>query len=139
MILCPNEIAFVAQEHWSGDQLLNAIAVCLAESGGDTLAQGRSSAIDNNTGNRDLGLWQISNKWHAVKADGSPGKLLAFGSNWRRPEINALLAKQVYDETLAMGKASGWEAWAVWNSGAYKKFLPDAALAVKAPWAPPFY
>lgn len=137
MILSPNEIAFVAQGIWpSATEWQNAIAVCLAESKGDTEALGRSSAIDNNTGNRDHGLWQISNKWHATTADGKPGKLWLAGAEWRNPYVNARLAKAVYDETLKLGKASGWEAWAVWNSGAYKVYLPDAALAIKAPWPP---
>ena len=137
MILSPNEIAYVTQGVWpNAGEWQNSIAVALAESKGDTNALGRSSAIDNNTGNRDHGLFQISNKWHATLADGKPGKLWLVGGAWRDPYVNTRLAKMVYDETLKQGKASGWEAWAVWNSGAYKVYLPDALLAMKAPWPP---
>lgn len=133
MRLSPNEIAYVAQAAgFTGDDLVNAVAVCLAESDGETLAMGRSKAVDNNTGNRDHGLWQISNKWHQRNGDGSPGKLLLAGAAWRDPYVNARLARQVFD---AAGKK--WTPWSVWNSGSYAAYLPDAKIAVLAPWAPP--
>ena len=87
MRLSPNEIAYVAAQHWSGDDLMIAVAVCIAESGGDTEALGRSSAVDSNTGNRDHGLWQISNRWHQLRGDGKPGRLLLAGASWRDPVV----------------------------------------------------
>lgn len=136
MKLSPNEIAFVAARHWTGEDLVTAIAVALAESGGDTDAMGRSSAVDSNTGNRDHGLWQISNRWHQLRGDGTDGRLKLAGARWRDPYVAARLAREVYDETKAMGK-DPWSAWAVYRSGSYKTYLPDALIAVKAPWAPP--
>lgn len=135
MKLSPNEIAHVAAKHWQGDDLVTAVAVALAESGGDTEAMGRSTS-GTSIGNRDHGLWQISNRWHQLRGDGSPGRLLLAGADWRDPVVNARLAREVFDETAASGKV-GWSAWAVYTSGSYQTYLPDAQIAVKAPWAPP--
>lgn len=134
MKLSPNEIAYLAKPHWGGvlDDWITSVAVCLAESGGDTEALGH---IDS-SGNWDHGLWQISNRWHQLTGDGKPGRLLIAGATWRDPYVNAQLAKQVFDERVRM-KQPGWSAWAVFNSGAHKTYIPDATLAVKAPWAPP--
>lgn len=133
MRLSPNEIAHVAQAAgFTGDDLVTAVAVCLAESDGETTAMGRSKAIDSNTGNRDHGLWQISNKWHQRNGDGTPGKLLKAGNTWRDPFVNARLAKQIYD-----GAGHKFTPWSVFNSGSYKQYIPDAKIAVLAPWAPP--
>lgn len=135
MRLSPNEIAHVASRYWTGTDLVTAIAVALAESGGDTEAMHRS-ASGSSVGNRDHGLWQISNRWHQRKGDGSPGRLLLAGAAWRDPYENARLAREVYDETKAMGK-DGWTAWQVYLSGTYMTYVADAELAVRAPWPPP--
>lgn len=128
MKLSPHEIAYVAATHWTGDDLVTAVAVALAESGGDTDAIARSTE-GANLGQRDHGLWQISGRWHGAKLVANP--------DWRDPVVNAKLAKQVYDEFVRMGKPSGWDAWAVYLSGSYKTYLPDAQIAVKALVAPP--
>jgi hypothetical protein len=135
MKLSPNEIAYVASKYWSGPDLITAVAVSLGESGGDTEAMGRSTS-GTSIGNRDHGLWQVSNKWHQLRGDGSPGRLLLAGANWRDPEVNARLAREIYDEAVRAGK-DGWSPWSVYTSGSYKTYLPDAEIAVKAPWAPP--
>lgn len=124
MILSPHEIAAVAATQWSGDDLVIAVAVALAESRGDTDALGRSTT-GASIGNRDHGLWQISGRWHGDKLQASP--------NWRDPLVNARLAKQVWD-----GRSGDkWTAWATYNSGAHKQYLPDARFAVAAPFLPP--
>ena len=128
MKLSPHEIAYVASTHWSGDDLVTAVAVALAESGGDTDVIARSTTGDN-LGQRDHGLFQISGRWNGAKLVADP--------NWRDPVVNARLAKAVFDEFVRMGKASGWMAWAVYNSGSYKTYLPDAQIAVKAMFPPP--
>jgi hypothetical protein len=135
MKLSPNEIAFVAAKYWTGPELVVSVAVALGESGGDTEALGRSTT-GTSVGNRDHGLWQISNRWHQLRGDGSPGRLLLAGAQWRDPYVNARLAREVFDESIRAGK-DGWLPWHVYTSGAYKTYLPDAEIAVKAPWAPP--
>jgi hypothetical protein len=137
MKLSPYEIAFVTRGLWTGDDWVTAIAVALAESGGDTEVMARSSdATSTNFGNWDHGLFQISGRWHATKGDGTAGRLKDAGSAWRDPFVNARLAREVFDETVKLGRV-GWSAWAVYGSKAYEKYLPDARFAVKAPWSPP--
>lgn len=128
MKLSPHEIAYVAGAHWSGEDLKIAVAIACAESDGDTDAMHRSTTGEN-LGQRDHGLWQISGRWHGAKLIANP--------NWRDPVVNARLAKAVFDETVRMGKASGWMAWAVYNSGSYKTYLPDAEFAVDEMFPPP--
>lgn len=127
MILSPHEVAHLAAAHWTGDDLLTAVAVCLAESRGDTDVIARSTTGDN-LGQRDHGLWQISGRWHGAK--------LAADPDWRDPIVNARLAKAVWGEFKRAGK-DPWSAWAVYNSGSYKAYLPDARIGAAAPFPPP--
>jgi hypothetical protein len=78
-------------------------AIAMAESGGKYRALNR-----NTNGSTDKGLWQI-NSIHGLE-----GK----GYNLYDPEDNAKAASVVYDK-------QGYKAWAVYNSGAYKKYAPE--------------
>jgi hypothetical protein len=121
--LSPHEIAYVAR--WAGftdDELVTAVAVALAESGGDTDVMGRSTTGDN-LGQRDHGLWQISGRWHGDK--------LVVHPNWRNPYENARMARVIY---LAAGRQ--WTPWHVFTSGAYRTYLPDAEHGVRYPFKP---
>jgi hypothetical protein len=120
--LSPHEIAYVAARHWAGDDLVTAVAVALAESGGDTEALGHRALTDPAYANYDHGLWQISGKWHGEKLRAQP--------DWRDPFTSAGLAYAVW-------QGQGWSAWAVFNSGAYTKHLAAAKLAVAEPFPPP--
>ena len=123
MRLSPHEIAWVAREAGFTD-LQTAVAVALAESGGDTEALGRSTT-GVNVGNRDHGLWQISGRWHAgVLAEG----------DWRDPQQNADWAFLIF--TAAGGK---WDPWHTFTSGSHLQFMPDGAIAAAAPFPPPPY
>lgn len=148
-ILSPNEIAFVARPHWADKGLTGhvdgaggfyshleiSVAVALGESGGDTDIMGRSTT-GAAIGNRDHGLWQVSNRWHQILGDGSPGRLLKAGSTWRDPFVNAKMAFEIWAEARAKG-VDAWTPWHVYTSGSFKTYLPDARIACKAPWAPP--
>lgn len=95
-----------------------AIAVCLAESGGNPSAKNASGAS---------GLWQIMMPLHAdmvkeaavaVKADGGvKGTLDVFN-----PAVNTRVAGKLY-------AAKGWQPWSAYNSGAYKKHLGHGKAA----------
>jgi hypothetical protein len=140
--LSPNEIAWVGQKAgFTGNDLVIFVAVCLAESDGDTDALGHRSTSDPAYGNYDHGLVQISNKWHSAK-------LLAValkGEDWRDPYVNARLGKQAFDEFVKAGKV-GWTAWSTYNPStkpdgtvvppSYLKYLPAAKLAVVRPFPP---
>lgn len=63
--LTPAQIATYAKgAGFSGDGLVWAVAVALAESGGRTDAVGV-----NSDGSRDRGLWQINSRWHPDVSD----------------------------------------------------------------------
>jgi hypothetical protein len=122
MILSPHEIAYLVTTTWPASEFEVAIAVALAESGGDTDALARSTEGDN-LGQRDHGLWQISGRWHG-------SKLQTMG-DWRNPYHNAAMAYAVWAERKS------WSPWSVFTSGSYAKYLPDARIALKMPVPPP--
>lgn len=136
MKLSPNEIAWLAGQHWTGNDQVIAVAVAMAESNkGDTEALGYSVDSAGNVGNVDHGLFQISNKWHQRNADGSPGRLLLAGAKWRDPKVNTEMAKGIWDDAKRAGK-DPWTPWHVYTSGSYLKYMDAATIAVKAGWAP---
>jgi hypothetical protein len=113
MKLTDAQIAAAAkQAGFTGNNLVVAVAVALAESGGD------SEATNHNTnGTTDYGLFQI-NSVH--------GSLLQQG-DWRNPVDNAKMAMTVY-------KGSGWKAWYTYKTidgrmGPYAKFQGRAIIA----------
>jgi hypothetical protein len=121
VILVPNEIAWLALNvaGLDGGQAFHATAIALGESGGRTDAIGQVPTSPN----RDLGLWQISSKWHA-------DKLVRF--RWRDPYDNARMMRLVFD---AAGQR--WIPWNVYRSGAWEAHADAAWLAMSAPWEPP--
>jgi len=99
------EIARLAQAAgFRGADLQTAVAVALAESGGNTTATNR-----NTNGTVDTGLWQI-NSVHGF-------------SNLTDPATNARAAKTV------LGR-QGWSAWSVFKSGKFLLYMPTAGAAV---------
>lgn len=78
MKLSPHEVAHVALSAFAGvpandpatglPNSLLAVAVALAESGGDTDAMHMSDVVESaNYGQVDHGLWQISGRWNAAR------------------------------------------------------------------------
>jgi hypothetical protein len=108
--LSDGQIAAVAKAAGFTD-VTRAVAIALAESGGQTDATNR-----NNDGSTDYGLWQIN----SVHAD-----LLRSGT-WSNPADNARMAFAVY-------KSSGWTAWTVYKTGAYLQFWARGAVAAGNP------
>lgn len=85
-----------------------AVAVALAESGGDTAATNT-----NTNGTVDRGLWQIN----SVHRQFDAGRL-------SDPRYNASAAFQLY---AARGRT--FKDWVTYNKGTYKQFLPRAMKA----------
>lgn len=107
------------------DQLATAVAVALAESGGDATVT--NTNID---GTIDHGLWQI-NSVHA-------GDLAA--GNWRDPASNARMAFAVWSRADRQ-----WTPWTAWRNGQHLPRMAEASAAVAAitqggnnPWIPDF-
>lgn len=112
MRLTAAQIATAAQ---AGGFLLNseratAVAIALAESGGETTATNK-----NTNGTTDFGLWQI-NSIHAA---------ILRGRSWSDPTDNARMAHQVYADA-----GNSFHPWVTYNSGRYLAFLSVARAAV---------
>lgn len=95
------------------DQIPTAVAVALAESGGDATARNTS----NSDGSVDHGLWQI-NSVHAAD--------LAAG-NWRDPFDNARMAHAVWSRA-----GRKWTPWVAWDNGLHLPFLARGTAAMRA-------
>src|SRR6516225_6721122 len=105
-MMTPEQIAAVAASAgFSGDDLITAVAVALAESSGNEQAAG-----DNGT---SFGLWQIHLPAHPEFA----------GWNHLDPQVNALEAYSVYSQ--AGESFAPWTTYAI--NGAYRSFLQAAA------------
>ena len=92
------------------DDLVTAVAVALAESGGDPRA---NNAGLNNNGSVDYGLWQI-NSVHGPNLD-----------SIYDPYENAQWAYKVFT-----GRDNSWEPWSAFNNGKHLRFLDQARQAV---------
>lgn len=97
---------------FTGKNLGIAVAVALAESGGNT-----DATNSNSNKSTDYGLWQI-NSVHS--------QLLA-GKNWRDPNTNAQMAFSI------SGGGTNWRPWTVFKSGAYVRFLSRGNAAAGNP------
>ena len=91
-------------------------AIALAESSGKT------RALNDNTETGDLsyGLWQINMiDYPTYKLGEERRKQMKLKDNDELydPAINVRAAKMIFDQ-------QGYDAWSVYKSGAYKKFLP---------------
>lgn len=110
------EIAQAAKNAgFTGEDLVIAVAVALAESGGDAQAYNPETAAGTPEGQGSYGLWQIYLKAHPE----------FLGSNLYDPNVNAQAAYSVWQR-------SGWGAWSTYNSRTYLTHVVTAAGAVLA-------
>lgn len=106
--LTPVQIATYAKNAgFSGQGLIYAIAICLAESGGQV-------GIINKSDKTDYGLWQINIKAHPQY---TPARLLSD------PAYNASAAYQI----SSGGK--NWNPWTTFTNGAYNNYISTAVKA----------
>ncbi len=101
---------------FTGEDLNIAVAVALAESGGN------SRAYNGVGGDRSYGLWQIN-----MIGDMGPDRRKKFNLKSNEdlfdPATNARVAKGIKD-------GSGWKAWTTYTRGTYKKHMSgDADVA----------
>lgn len=94
-------------------EIPTAVAVALAESGGETTAV---SPVNSN-GTRDYGLWQI-NSVHAPLGD------------WANPTHNAQLAFQIWSARKS------WTPWSTYTNGRYLTHLDTNVKPGDAPDMP---
>lgn len=96
---------------FTGSDLVTAIAVAMAESGGDP-----AQATHEPNGTTSYGVWQIN----SVHTD-----VLGMG-DWSNPFINAQMAFKIH-------ATQGWHPWSTYNSGAYLPFVFFAKNAADNP------
>lgn len=101
---------------FTGTQLVVAVAIALAESGGNTLA-----THTNTNGSKDYGLWQIN----SVHAD------LLRSYTWSNPQDNAIMAHRVFADA-----GNKFTPWSTYKSGRYLAFMSVARGAVSASGSP---
>ena len=108
-ILTPAQIGlYASRAGFTGKNLVIAIAVAMAESGGDPNAINTA----NKDGSIDRGLWQIN----SVHTQFQQSRLFD-------PAYNAFAAFQI-------SGGSNWFPWASYTNGRYQKFLNQAQQAV---------
>lgn len=100
----------------TGDNIAVAVAVALAESGGNP------EAVNVNTGgSADTGLWQINSVHNSnAKIATITNKL----GSLKNPVANAVAMRVVYD-------SQGWNAWVAYSKGKHETFLPRARAAAQ--------
>lgn len=103
----------VRQAGFTGSDVRVAIAVVLAESRGETTARGDTARV-NATWGPSIGLFQI----RSLNAEKGKGTVRDEEANMD-PLTNARHA-------LEIKNSSGWSAWTVYTTQAYRLFLPDA-------------
>jgi hypothetical protein len=116
-VLSDRDIAAVAaQAGWRGNDLYTAIAVALAESGGDDHNHNPIPPDDS------YGLWQIN-----MLGSMGPSRRAQFNlksnDDLYDPKTNARVAK-------AIQGSSGWSAWTTYTSKKYTEFTNRAKIAV---------
>lgn len=116
MKLTPFQIAGVAADAgFEGDDLTTAVAVALAESGGNPKAYNPEVAAGTPEGQGSFGLWQIYRKAHPE----------FDGQDLTDPATNAQAAYSVYVDA-----GSSFSPWSTYKNGAYLAHLDVAKGAV---------
>lgn len=118
MNLTPSQISQLASDAgFSGNDLVTAVAIALAESGGNPNNYNPETAAGAPQGKGSYGLWQIYLNAHPEFA----------GDNLYDPAANANAAFSIYS---ASGQS--FRAWSTFKSGAYQAFLDSASSGVNA-------
>jgi Lysozyme like domain len=99
---------------FTGSDVGIAVAIALAESGGNTDAKNTA----NRNGSQDDGLMQINTIHKALRATG----------NVYNPADNMRMARSVFTSA-----GNRWTPWSTYNSGSYLRFLSRGRAAAGAP------
>ena len=115
--LSPSDIAAYAESAgFSGSDLIAAVAIALAESGGNPNAYNAETAAGTPHGKGSYGLWQIYLNAHPEFS----------GQNLYDPQVNANAAYEVYLT------ASGFMPWSTYKNNAYLNYAAVAGAAIGA-------
>jgi hypothetical protein len=112
--LSASQIAVVAANAgFSGDDLVTAVAVALAESSGNPKANGDLSITPGGS----VGLWQVNLRWHPEFKD----------VDLTDPQTNANAAYSIYEAA-----DYSFSPWSTFTTGAYQAKLQTAQQGVSA-------
>lgn len=112
--LSASQIAgYASAAGFSGQDLQTAVAIALAESGGNPNAYNPETAAGTPSGMGSYGLWQIYRQDHPEFS----------GWNLYDPATNARAAYQVYLE-------QGFSAWSTFNGGEYLAYISEATTGI---------
>jgi Lysozyme like domain len=108
---------------WSGKDLIVAVAVALAESGGNPNALGDKGLVGQSAGNGQhwgpsVGLWQI----RSIQEETGKGTL--------RDERALVDPQSNANHAHAIWQQSGWGPWSTHNNQSYLLWMPTATAAV---------
>lgn len=113
--------AFARGAGFTGNDVAIAVAVALAESGGNPRAHNGNTA----TGDNSYGLWQIN----MLGAMG-PARRKQFGISNNDalfdPATNARAARAIYKGS------NSWRPWSTYNSGSYLRFMSRGKAAANS-------
>jgi hypothetical protein len=102
----------VALQTMDAERLTLAVAVALAESGGN-----EGATNTNTNGSVDVGIWQINSVHRRTHPNWTP--------QWLKvPENNAQAMAEI------SGGGSNWTPWSAYNNGRYEQFMDRARAAV---------
>lgn len=121
MALSREEIATLARDAgFTGANIDVAVAVALAESGGNPYAHNG----DSSTGDDSYGLWQI-NMIGSMGPDRRKRFNLSSNADLYDPETNARVAHSLW-------KSNGWSPWTTYTSGKYKKYMTNSVISASS-------
>lgn len=100
---------------------VTAVAICLAESGGNAYALHINDADPTSGGylSIDIGAWQTNTRWH-------PEIPIHDALD---PRVQAVHVKRIANP--GRGWVYAWTAWATFRTGAHLKFMSAARVAVR--------
>ena len=115
-MLSAREVALLAKSVGVPDsQLIYCVAICFAESSGNTQATGYNGPTQGcPNGSRDRGLWQINDCYHPDVSDAC-----AYDSGCNAKAMFAI-----------SNRGTNWNPWATWQSGAWLEYRSAAQSAV---------
>jgi hypothetical protein len=120
--LTPAQIAqYAANAGFTGNDLLTAVDIALAESSGNPQAYNPETAAGAPAGQGSFGLWQIFLAMHPEFA----------GENLYDPQTNANAAYSIY------AIAGGFTPWSSYTSGVYGMYESPAVLSAVAAFGGP--
>lgn len=115
----PQIVALAAGAGFSGDDLITAVSIALAESGGDPSAYNPEVAAGAASGHGSYGLWQIYLTAHPEYAS-NPGALFD-------PPTNAAAAYSVYASA-----GNSFRPWSTFKNNAYAANVNAVTAVVQA-------